>query len=221
MTVRALVVGQFAHPRGGWGRLAGWVMARRESNRRRNRWTIERLDLRAGERVLEVGFGPGLALEHAVAAVGRTGRVWGIDRSDVMLAQATARNTSAVAAGVLDLRVASVESLPDFGVAFDAIYAVNSVGFWPDPVERLRALRALLVPAGRLALTVQPRSKGATAETSTRTAVQLEGWLRDAGFTQVTTHALPLSPPAVCVIGRPTDELLSDPLAHHRTGRCT
>lgn len=86
-------------------------------------------------------------------------------------------------------------------MTFDAIYAVNSIPFWSDPVARLGELRGRLAPGGRVALTVQPRSRGATAETSRRTARRLEGWLHDAGFPSVTTHTLALDPPAVCVIG--------------------
>ena len=55
---RVWLVGQFGRPTSAWGHVAGWIMAHRVSNRRRNRWTVDLLDLRPGERVLEIGFGP-------------------------------------------------------------------------------------------------------------------------------------------------------------------
>jgi len=202
-TLRTWVVGQFGHPRGSWGRVVGWVMAHRPSNRLRNRWTVELLDLQQRDRVLEVGFGPGLALAHAAAAVGPGGHVVGVDRSLVMRHQATRRHARAIAEGVVELHVAPVESLPPFAEPFEAIYAVNSVGFWRDPVARLGELLRLLVPGGRLALTVQPRSKGATAATSAGVAASLEQQMRDAGLEEVEVQTLDLvDPPAVCVIGR-------------------
>ncbi len=55
-------------------------------------------------------------------------------------------------------------------------------------------------------MTVQPRSKGATAATTARMQGEIEEGLRDASFVDVTSHRLDLQPPAVCVIGaRNTD----------------
>src|SRR6187551_3753374 len=56
------IVGQFGHPRGAAGNVAGWVMAHRPSNRQRNRWVASLLDVQPTDRVLEIGFGPGLAI---------------------------------------------------------------------------------------------------------------------------------------------------------------
>ena len=199
---RGWLVGQFGRPTGAWGHVVGWMMAHRTSNRRRNRWTVDLLDLRPGERVLEIGFGPGLALEQAARRVGEGGLVVGIDRSAVMLAQAGRRNAGAVARGRMNLQQADVDALPHFGIPFDAILTVNSVGFWMDPVTRLRELRERLRPGGRIAITVQPRSRGATAATSMRVQGQIDTHLREAGFATVTTHVLEdLDPPAVCLVG--------------------
>ena len=177
-------------------------MARRGSNRRRNHWTVGLLALRPGERVLEIGFGPGLALAQVARCVGDGGLVVGVDRSAVMLAQASRRNAGAVACGCMSLRVGEVDALPDFGTAFDAILTVNSVGFWTDPVARLTELRERLRPGGRFAVTVQPRSRGATAATSARARRQVDTHLREAGFANVAAHELEdVDPPAVCLIG--------------------
>ena len=40
---------------------------------------------------------------------------------------------------------------------FDKIFSVNSMMFWPEPVETLKALRRMLKPGGLIAMTVQPR----------------------------------------------------------------
>jgi hypothetical protein len=62
--VIAAVRGQFGRPTGVWGRAAGVVMAHRSSNRRRNEWAVSLLDVRPRDRVLEIGFGPGLAINE-------------------------------------------------------------------------------------------------------------------------------------------------------------
>src|ERR1700677_5295381 len=63
--VRALdrdVIGQAHRPRGAAGRVTAWEMARRPSNRQRNRWVVSLLDAQPADRVLEIGFGPGVAI---------------------------------------------------------------------------------------------------------------------------------------------------------------
>ena len=67
------MVGQFMHPHGLGGHLPGWVMAHRSSNRRRNTWVVSLLDVRPTDRVLEIGFGPGIAIGELAHA---PQRVW-------------------------------------------------------------------------------------------------------------------------------------------------
>lgn len=192
------MIGQFHHPRGVGGRVAGWVMAHRSSNRRRNVWVVDLLDVQPDDRVLEVGFGPGIALGELAARANR-GRVYGVDHSAVMVDRA-GRRTRAMADRI-ELIHASVERLPDFGAPLDAVLAVNSSGFWPDPPLRLRELRALLKPGGRIALASQPRCPGANRDTTTRAAGELQDLLTQAGFTDLRTETLDLDPPVACVLG--------------------
>ena len=58
------VVSQFVRPHGFAGRLAGWEMALRPSNRKRNRWAVGLLDVQPQDHILEIGFGPGLAIRE-------------------------------------------------------------------------------------------------------------------------------------------------------------
>jgi ubiquinone/menaquinone biosynthesis C-methylase UbiE len=199
--VIAAIVGQFSRPRGAAGGVAGWVMAHRPSNRRRNNWVVSLLDVRPTDRILEIGFGPGLAIAELSRRVGDAGQVYGVDHSDVMLQQATRRNAAAIRTGRVRLTRASVDQLPPtLGGPFDAILAVNSLGFWPAPSERLQELRQRLAPGGRIAIASQPRCPGATTSTSLNAAREIEDQLRAAGFTHDRTETLDLDPPVVCVI---------------------
>src|SRR5215216_4417337 len=49
------VVTQFVRPHGFAGRLAGWEMALRPSNRKRNRWAVALLDVQPQDHILEMG----------------------------------------------------------------------------------------------------------------------------------------------------------------------
>ena len=174
-------------------------MAHRSSNKQRNRWVVSLLDVQPTDRVLEIGFGPGLAIAELSRRATR-GTVYGIDHSDVMLQQATRRNAAAIRAKHVELVQASVEQLPPFDEPIDAILAVNSLGFWPEPTQRLVELRAVLRPGGRIAIATQPRCPGATKETSTQAAREIDTLLHKAGFSQTHVETLDLDPPVVCVL---------------------
>jgi ubiquinone/menaquinone biosynthesis C-methylase UbiE len=184
--------------------VTGWVFAHRPSNRQRNGWVVSLLDVRPTDRVLEIGFGPGIAIAELVRA--GAGHVYGIDHSDVMLRQASRRNAAAIRAGRVTLLTASVDQLPDaLDGPFDAILAVNSLGFWPAAAERLAELRGRLAPGGRIAIASQPRCPGATAGTSRSAADEVENLVRSAGYLLTSTETLPLSPPAICVLATAPD----------------
>jgi len=174
-------------------------MAHRRSNQQRNSWAVSLLDVQPTDRVLEIGFGPGIAIAELAGRATR-GQVYGIDHSEVMVQQASGRNAAAIRAHRVHLAHASVEQLPSFDGPLDAILAVNSVGFWPNPVERLRRLRRLLRSGGRIALARQPRCPGATQDTTARAAQELQDLLTQAGFTQIRTETLGLDPPVACVL---------------------
>jgi SAM-dependent methyltransferase len=207
-TIWAGVVKQFAKPTGTWGALAGFVMSRRQSNRQRNDWTLDLLDIRPADRLLELGFGPGLGIRGAAERAHR-GEVFGIDHSAVMLRQATKRNAAAIAAGRVKLQLASVDGLPGFSVQFDKIFGVNVHMFWNDAASVIAELLGLLQPGGTLALTFQPRKPGATSADTARAGEKLTALLESGGFDQVRTEVLELKPSAVCVLGSRISAILN------------
>jgi len=72
-------------------------------------WVAELLEVTAKDRVLEVGFGPGVVIQR-LAKLAAAGHVAGIDQSREMVEQARARNAAAVQCGLVELRLGSVES---------------------------------------------------------------------------------------------------------------
>ncbi|MGQ0826341.1 MAG: class I SAM-dependent methyltransferase [Actinomycetota bacterium] len=198
MGLRSTLVRQFGEPHGALGRVAGWVMAHRASNVRRNCWVVDVLELDPTDHVLEIGCGPGIAIAALATAV-PAGCVYGVDHSTLMVRQATRRNAPAVRAGQVSITRASVADLPAFE-PLDAIIAVNSMGFWPAPGARLKELRTHLRVGGRIAIASQPRSANADAATSRTAAVEIEELLVSAGFAPPLVEVLELDPPVVCVI---------------------
>jgi hypothetical protein len=75
--------------------------------------------------------------------------------------------------------------------------------FWKDPASVLAGLRRVMKPGGVLALTLQPRLRGATADDTPDWAERMAASVREAGFAQVRSEILEMAPvPAACVLGR-------------------
>lgn len=148
-----LISRHYANPQGILGHVAGLRMARQ--HRPETWWTVAVLDARAGEHILEVGFGPGVAIQQVAKAV-RHGRVVGVDCSATMLAAARRRNARAIRAGRVELRLANASTLPFDDLAFDKAYSIHSIYFWEQPLHALRELWRVLRPGGLLVMTVLP-----------------------------------------------------------------
>jgi SAM-dependent methyltransferase len=174
-------------------------MTLRPSNRKRNRWAVALLEVQPRDCVLEVGFGPGLAIRE-LASRATDGLVCGIDHSEVMVRQAMARNRAAVELGRVELRLASAVEVGQFSDTFDKVLCVNNFGMWPDQEARLKELRAAMRRGGRVAIVSQPRCPGATAGTTDRVGLETAERLREAGFVNVRRETLHLRPPVVCVL---------------------
>ena len=169
-------------------------------DRKRNAWAVSLMDVKLTDRVLEIGFGPGIAVrEIAMRATG--GQVVGIDRSAVMRAQAARRNAATIREGRVSLVVASIDDPPSFDRPFDKILAVNNMGMWSEPALWLKELAVMLRGGGLLAIVSQPRCPGATAETTAATASLIVEALKAAGLVAIHVETLDLEPPVACVLG--------------------
>jgi SAM-dependent methyltransferase len=144
---------QFASPRGLGGRLAGWLMARK--NAAMNAQCVEWLALAPADRVLEVGFAHGRTLAW-IADRTPSGFVAGVDPSPEMLQMASRRNRAALQSGRVELALGAAESLPFAGAHFDKVLAANCVQFWELP-RALAEVRRVLKPGGTLLLGIRLR----------------------------------------------------------------
>ena len=201
-SLRSNLMAQFGNPHGPLGWLAGEIMRRRPSNRERNDRTLALLELRPGEVVLEVGFGPGLALEEAARRVA-PGAVVGLERSELMLGAVRRRNRAALAAGSMELLLGGTEALAARPARFDKAFAINVCMFWADPVAELTALRRALKPGGLLVLALQPRKQGATSADALAAKTRMGLALQEAGFADVRTESIAMKPvDTACALGR-------------------
>ncbi len=197
---------QFRQPAGFFGRLIGNAMAR--NNEYEAHWTVSLLDLQPDSRVLEVGFGPGVALQYA-SEKAPAGFVAGIDSSATMVQAARQRNAAALKAGRMDVQLGDVSALPFDGPAFDRAFAIHCIYFWAKPADCLKELRRVLKPDGLLAITILPKDKRPanrlpppdlfTLYNSHEVAALLSG----TGFREVRVEACPHPEkfPGDCILG--------------------
>ena len=111
--------------------------------------TLAALGLGPEDHLLEVGCGGGVFLEWAIAT-GCTARA--IDHSPEMLALASRRNASAIAAGRLELRDADAGDLPFGDGEFTAAATTNAFFFFDAPEIMLAEVYRTLAPGGRIAI---------------------------------------------------------------------
>lgn len=190
------IISQFGQPRGPLGALAGKIMAR--SNQERNNWLISLLDVQPADNLLEIGYGPGTAIQQ-VAGIAKDGIVAGIDHSETMLRQASRLNATTIQAGRVKLLHGSVETIPFEDNTFDKVYTSNSIQFWPEPIENLKQLRRVMKPGGRIAIALQPRWAKTDAEVET-VAEEIKTQLTSAGFNNLKQHFKPMKPVTCFVI---------------------
>ncbi|MBW4686235.1 MAG: class I SAM-dependent methyltransferase [Komarekiella atlantica HA4396-MV6] len=171
--VDSIFMRMFGRPQGMLGKFGGMIMAR--MNKAFTYSVIDLLDIQPNDKVLEVGFGSGVGIQR-LSQLASAGYIAGIDYSQEMVAQATARNMAEIEAVRVDLRQGSVESLPFEDNTFDKALAVNSMQVWPDAVVGLREMRRVMKVGGRIAL-------GFTSY-SGQSNTGLTQILTTAGFTQ-------------------------------------
>jgi ubiquinone/menaquinone biosynthesis C-methylase UbiE len=195
---------QYRRPTGIVGQFIGSRMAQQHAPE--NLWSVGLLDVQPTDRVLEVGFGPGVAIELLAA---RASHVAGVDFSPAMLSLARRRNTQAIKAKRVDLRYGEATALPFADACFDKALSIHTLYFLSDPNRTLTEIRRVLKPGGLLVLTFLPKERWPGGEQAATisgvyTGPEVVQLLHDAGFAQAHIEWGPEQKPfrEIAVVGR-------------------
>lgn len=186
---------QLSKPQGLFGsRFIGRMMNR--GNAHLEALAFELLAPQATDSILEVGFGNGQLTEQLCQAA-TAGMVHGIDISDDMVAQTTARLRTFIEAGRAKLERAGVSRIPLPDASMDKAVTCNTVYFWPDPVADARELLRVVKEGGTLVIgfrvAADMQRYGFVAENraifkNAYSAEEMEQLLLSAGFRTATVH---------------------------------
>src|SRR3954447_10324946 len=110
-------------------------------------WAVDTLEVRPAHRLLEVGYGHGVAVSLVCERL-TTGTITAIDRSPKMIEMATRRNREHVDAGAGRLEAIALEDAELGDRRFDKVFAFNVAPFWQQPAAALGAVREHLARDG-------------------------------------------------------------------------
>jgi arsenite methyltransferase len=147
-----------ANPSGWMGRIFGKLME--STNVDAYQKTLQALNPIDNEQFLEIGFGTGCCAEMLLSTTTGT-FVAGIDPTETMVKTALNRLIKKELGDRIDIRQGTDDSLPWCDDRFDAIFAVHSFQFWPDPNKSIIEMGRVLRPQGRIIIAFRDHAQSA------------------------------------------------------------
>ena len=145
------------------------------------------LDLKPGDRVLEIGCGGGRTLKDMAQRIGPLGAVVGIDHSAAMAARAQALCSEIPQVQII---CADAENHDFQTGAFSAAFSRFGVMFFQNPVEAFANIRRSLPPGGRLAFVCW---RSLTENELDLTPLMAAASVLPSQLVEAAGHALPFS----------------------------
>ena len=161
-------------------------------------------ELREGERVLDLGSGGGIDVLLSARRVGPTGRAFGVDMTDEMLALAR-RNAAEAGATNVEFLKGTIEALPLPADSIDVVISNCVVNLAADKPAVFAEIARVLRPGGRIGITDIVADDALTPEERAERGsyvgciagalsfAEFEAGLRSAGLTDVSltsTHTV-------------------------------
>ncbi|MBH9964682.1 class I SAM-dependent methyltransferase [[Bacillus] enclensis] len=182
---------QFRQPKGILGWMIGKVME--IDNRKINKWSINKMPIRRGDHILEIGYGPGYCIQKIIQKYpGCT--VDGVDISSTMKEAAGQKNKDAIKKEKVHLFVHDISEFQLEDKQYDHIFSVNNYPLWSDTDKALSHLYHMLKPGGTLVITVQPRGEEEKDSRARGYGREISERLTSAGFKNIETSYKKIRP---------------------------
>lgn len=123
---------------------------------------LERLNVKRGQTVLEIGFGTGHCLKQIAVSVGETGKTYGIDISSGMLEVTKERLAKAGLIDRVELYCGDASKMPYRDNKFDAVFMSFTLDLFdtPEIPKVLNEIKRILKPKGRLGVVSASKEDG-------------------------------------------------------------
>lgn len=118
--------------------------------------TLDHLNIKEEDSILEIGFGNGKFFSE-LNAKAKNLQITGIDHSPEMVTEAIRINKNLHESGTLKVMVGSSDSMPFDNHCFDKIFCINVIYFWENPALHLKEIHRVLKPGGYFCIGFRPK----------------------------------------------------------------
>jgi ubiquinone/menaquinone biosynthesis C-methylase UbiE len=109
------------------------------------------MSVQVDDRIIEIGFGTG-KLIYRMAQQIENGLIEGVDFSKVMVSIARKRNKKNITNGKVKIIEGNFDEMPYEKESFTKACSINTLYFWPEPVQTAKKIVKILKPYGKLIL---------------------------------------------------------------------
>ena len=110
-------------------------------------WGVSHFDVAEDDLILDIGCGGGRNIERFAAEI-KSGKVVGIDYSDVSVEKSIKLNREAIDEGKAEVIQGSVSEMPFDDGTFDIVTGFETIYFWPDFINDLKEVNRVLKKDG-------------------------------------------------------------------------
>ena len=129
-----------------------------KGNEKINHLTVELLDVKPTDLVLDIGFGGWVTIEEMVETID-TGKVYGVDFSQAMVDKAKRKFKKLIQSDKVSIEFGDVSQLPFNDKTFDKVCTVNTIYFWSDVSVSLREIKRTMKKGSKLIIGIRSADK--------------------------------------------------------------
>lgn len=118
--------------------------------------TLETMELKEKESILEIGFGNGKFF-NKIFSQAKGLNISGIDYSEEMVKAAKANNKEKFVLGKIHLVLGNSNNLPFAHHCFNKVFGINVIYFWDKPEDHLKEIHRVLKPKGKFYTSIRTK----------------------------------------------------------------
>lgn len=110
-------------------------------------WGVSHFEINDNDMILDIGCGGGKNIERFAKQI-TTGKVIGLDYSEISVEKSSKLNEKAIEEGKVEVIQGSVSQMPFEDDTFDIITGFETIYFWPDFINDLKEVNRVLKKDG-------------------------------------------------------------------------